>query len=94
MVLDHQYRIAGVNEALEHVEQALDVGEVQAGGRLVENIERLAGRSPTQLGGELDPLRLTAGERRRGLAEANVAHPHVAQGFEALADARHVGEKV
>src|SRR3712207_7037576 len=50
-------------------EQLLDVGEVQAGGRLVEDVDAaLVGH----VGGELEPLSLAAGQRRERLAEAEV----------------------
>ena len=39
VVLDDQQAVAGVDEALEDAEQALDVGEVEAGGGLVEDEE-------------------------------------------------------
>ena len=52
--------------------QQLDVGEVQPGRRLVEQIERPAGALLDQFAGELDPLGLAAGERGRGLAELHV----------------------
>ncbi len=69
IVLDHQHRVAGVDEVVQHLQQHLDVGEVQAGRRLVEQVERLAGALLHQLAGQLDPLGLAAGERRRRLAE-------------------------
>src|SRR5579862_400689 len=43
MVLDDQHGIAERYEAVQHVEQFLHVVEVQARGRLVENIQRAAG---------------------------------------------------
>ena len=43
IVLDHQHRVAGVDEVVQHLQQQLDVGEVQAGRRLVEQVERAAG---------------------------------------------------
>ena len=36
VVLDHDDRLAGVDEAVEQAEQLLDVREVKAGGRLVD----------------------------------------------------------
>ena len=39
VVLDHQHRVAGVDQAMEHVDQLLDIGHVQADGRLVEHVE-------------------------------------------------------
>ena len=70
VVLDHDQRVAGVAQRVQHVQQQLDVGEVQAGGRLVEDVERAAGVALGQLERELDALRLAARERRRALAEA------------------------
>ena len=57
-----------VDEAVEQAEQLLDVGEVQAGGRLVEHDRR----SPVlaQVGGQLEPLPLAAGQGGQRLAEA------------------------
>ena len=76
VVRDDDDRLAGVDEAVEQAEQLLDVGEVQAGGRLVEDVDAaLLG----QVGGQLEPLPLAAGQRRERLAEAEVAEPDVGQ---------------
>ena len=75
-------RVAQVGQAMDDVEELADVVEVQAGGRLVEDVEGLAGVGPGQLGGELDALGLAAGERRRGLAERDVAEADVVQGLQ------------
>src|SRR5665648_242834 len=55
VVLDDDDRLAGVDETVEQAEQLLDVGEVQAGGRLVQDVDaaRLA-----HAGGQLEPLTL------------------------------------
>src|SRR4051794_17002216 len=94
VVLDHDDAVAGVDEATEHVEQALNVGEVQAGGRLVEDVEGVAGGDLGELGRQLHPLRLAAGERRRGLAEADVVEADIVQGAQAAGDLRHVLEEL
>ena len=39
VVLDHDHRLAGVDDPVEQAEQLLDVGEMQAGGRLVEDVD-------------------------------------------------------
>src|ERR1700733_1393925 len=72
VVLDHNYRVARVCQTAEHAEQPLDVVEVQTGGRLVEDVKRATGRAPREFLGELDALRLTAGESRRRPAGGNV----------------------
>ena len=45
-----------------------------------------------QLAGQLDPLGLAAGERRRRLAELDVIEPDVVQGLEHRGDLGNVGE--
>jgi hypothetical protein len=68
---------------------ACDVLEMQAGGRLVEDVERAAGGAARQLLRQLDALRLAARERRRLLADMDVAEPDALQGLELVADRRH-----
>ncbi len=59
------------------------VCDVQAGGRLVQDIDGLAGRALGQLGGELDALRLAAGQRGGRLPELDVPQPDLAHGSRA-----------
>jgi hypothetical protein len=65
--------LPGVAQLVQHLQQQVDVGEVQAGGRLVEDVQRAAGVALGQLERELDALRLAARQRGRALAEADVA---------------------
>ena len=74
--------------SMSAVEEHLDVGEVQARRRLVEHVERAAGRLARELARELHALRFAARERRRRLAERDVAEADLAQRLEPLADAR------
>ena len=48
VVLDDDDRLAGVDEPVEQAEQLLDVGEVEAGGRLVEDED--GGARPIEIG--------------------------------------------
>ena len=82
VVLDDEDRVAAVDQPMEDLEQLLDVGEVEAGRRLVEDVQRPAGRPPRELGRELDALRLAAGQRRRRLAEVDVAEADVVERLE------------
>src|SRR5262245_21621 len=66
---------------------------MQAGGRLVEQVERLAGALLHQLAGQLDPLGLAPGERGRRLAELDVVQAHVMQGLELVPHVRDVLEQ-
>ena len=76
IVLDHHHGVAGVDQLVQHFEQLGDVVEMQARRRLVEDVERAPGGAPRQLLGELDALRLAARQRRRLLADMDVAEPH------------------
>ena len=61
VVLDHDDGVAGVHQAVEAFEEALDVGEVEAGGRLVEDGEEApAALQLREFVRELDALRLAA----------------------------------
>ena len=79
VVLDDDHRLAGVDEPVEQPEQLLDVGEVQAGRRLVEDVDVALLR---HVRGQLEPLPLAAGQRRERLAEAEVAEPDVGEPVE------------
>jgi hypothetical protein len=78
-VLDDQHGVAGVDQAVEHREEAAHVLEVQAGGRLVQQVEGAAGVALGQLAGELDPLGLAAGQGGGRLAERDVAEADLDQ---------------
>ena len=82
VVLDDDDGVPLRREAVEHLEQLADVVEVQAGGGLVEDVERLARALLDQLAGQLDALGLAAGEGRRRLAELEVVEPDVVQRLE------------
>src|SRR5712692_2854983 len=73
MVLDDQHGVAEIDEALQDVEKFSHVVEVQAGGGLVEDVERASCLSFRELACQLDALRFAAGERGGGLAEGDVA---------------------
>ena len=38
MVFDHDHRVAGVDETVQHPEQRAHVGDVEPGGRRVQNV--------------------------------------------------------
>src|SRR5690606_16084300 len=94
VVLDDDDRVALVHQPVEDPEQLADVVEVQPGGRLVQHVDGPAGGASLQLGGELDPLRLTAGEGGGGLAEPHVAQADVDQGPQVPVDGGDGGEEL
>src|SRR5262245_49430619 len=75
VVLDDDDCVALVDEPAQDAEQLADVFEVETGRGLVEEVYGPAGRPLLQFRGELDPLRLAAGEGGRGLAEPDIAEP-------------------
>ena len=77
---------------MEDIQQLAHVVEMQPGGRLIQDIERLARPFFHQLARQLDPLRLAAGKRRRGLPQLDVIETDVVQGLQHPRDLGDVGE--
>src|SRR5712691_11047492 len=93
VVLDHHHRVAGVAQSMQHFEQQLDVVEMQACGRLVEDVQRAPGVALRELERQLHALRLAARERRRRLAQPHVAQADVDQRLQLSGDRRNRGEE-
>src|SRR3954471_22312484 len=94
IVLDDDHRVARVDQRVQHLQQLPDVLEMQAGGRLVQDVDGLARGAPAQFLGELDPLRLPARQRGRLLADMDVAQAHLLQGHQLVVDRRHRLEEI
>ena len=93
VVLDHDHRVAGVDQPSQRADQHRDVGRVQACRRLVEQVQPvLASAGLGQRLGELQPLGLAARERRRGLRQREVAEAEVQQRLERGRDAPVISE--
>ena len=58
VVLDDDDRVPRVHELLQHIHKPVHIRDVQAGRRLVEDIERAACGAAGELRGELDALGL------------------------------------
>jgi hypothetical protein len=87
-VLDDDDGLAGVHQPVEEPEQLLDVGEVQAGARLVEHVDAaLLG----EMRGELEPLPFAAREGREGLADREVTEADVGETTEDRVRGRNAG---
>ncbi len=90
VVLDHEDRVAQVAQLVQDVDEARGVAAVQADGGLVEHVER-AHQPRAQRGGELDALRLAAGERGGQAVERQVFQANLVQELQPLADlAQHL----
>ena len=81
------------NQSLQDVEQLVNVGEMQAGGGLVEDVDGPAGGTFRQFFGEFDALCFAAGKRRCRLAQLDVTEPHVEQCLQLLIYLRNVFEQ-
>ncbi len=60
VVFYDQYRIAEIDETVQYFEELMDVGEVEAGGGLVQDVQGLPGGLAGKFRGEFDSLRLAA----------------------------------
>ena len=95
VVLDDDHGVSRVHQPVEHLDQHAHVVEVQAGRRLVENVELPAARACRRCGElarDLEPLRLAARERGGGLAQPEVAEPDLLELPERGAELRLVAE--
>ena len=79
VVVDHDDRRSGVEQPVEHPDQRCYVERVQAGGWLVEDVQRAA-LAGAKSGCDPKPLGLTAGQGRRRLAETQVAQADLGDG--------------
>ena len=66
----HHHGIARVDEAVQLTIEQIDIGGMQPGRRLVEDVEGMSPPGPLQFGGELDPLGLATRQLGRGLSES------------------------
>ena len=82
LVLDHHDRVSQANQLLEDHEQALDVGEMQARRRFVEDVQHATASGPAELGGQLDALGFATRKSRARLPQRKVAKPDVMQRLE------------
>ena len=71
-MFNNHNRVAFAFQTTYDFEQQGNVGEVQAGGGFVEDVERSAGVAFGEFEGEFDALGFAAGEGGGGLAEADV----------------------
>ena len=78
----------------KHFEQLGQIVEMQSGRRFVQQIQSAPGIRPSEFCGQLDPLRLAAGERRCGLSERQIIQTNVAQRLQNAANLGNVLEQL
>src|SRR6266702_8282251 len=93
MVLDDEHGISEVDQALKNVEKFSHVVEMQAGGGLIEDVERAAGLALGKFAGQFDALGFAAGKRGGGLAERDVAEADFDECRKFLLNLRNVLER-
>ena len=103
IVLDHDDRMPGIHQPLQHLDEPANIRDVQANRRLFENEQIAAGhalelvrfpQAGEQMRDQLHALRLAAAQGRAGLAEPQIAEARVAQGRQRPFDALHRAKKV
>ena len=72
-MLDDDHGVALIDQRMQHFQQFAHIVEMQAGGRFIENIKRLARRAAREFLGQLDALRLAARQGRRRLPDLDIA---------------------
>ena len=93
IVLDDQHRVALIDQARQHREQAAHVFEMQTSGGFVEQINGVAGGPLGKLGGEFHALRFATRQRGGRLTQAHVAEPHIDQRLHVARDGWLIGEE-
>ena len=86
VVFDYQHGVPPVDEPVEDGQEGVDVLEMEAGGRFVENEEGLAGVAFGEFGGEFHALVLSAGKGGGGLSELDVAEAYILKHFDFFQD--------
>src|SRR6185437_2872980 len=92
IMLDDQHGVSKGYQTVENVEEFFYVVEMEAGGWLVEDIERAAGLAAGKLAGELGALGFAAGKRGGGLAELDVTEADIGKRLELLLDGGNIFE--
>ena len=92
-MFDDQQRVSRAAQFEQHFEQFGHVMEMQAGGRLVQNIKRSAGGFAAEFGRQFDALRFAAAQGRRRLPEPDVAQADFRQRQAGIINLRHGAEK-
>ena len=85
VMLDHQHGVAEIPQVFERTEQPCVVARVQPDARLIQHVKHAAQSRPN-LRRQANPLCFSAGERRRGALQTEVAQAHGEKKVDALRD--------
>src|ERR1700722_2289130 len=93
IVLNDDERRAGFEKLAECGEKFCDIVKVEAGCRLVEDVENFFVLGAREMRGELEALGFAAGKGGRGLTEAQIAEANLVEDAKLRNNFRHVGEE-
>src|SRR2546429_5872041 len=79
IVLNHNHRITCIAQLHQHLQQFLNVGEMQSGRWLIENVQGAPGCLFRKLRGEFYALGFPAGESCPGLAKSQITETYIEQ---------------
>jgi len=81
-VFDDDQRVAHGQQRVEAVQQLDNIGEVQAGGGLVQEKQRAVASGGGHVSGQFQALGFAGRQRGGGLAQSQVVQAHVDQLFQ------------
>ncbi len=93
MVFDDNDGIATGRQLAEHIPENLDILEVEARCRFIEQVDHFLSGFACKFRSKLEALGFTAAEGRHGLAEFHIREAHIAQTFELRQNFRLVLEE-
>src|SRR5207253_5566230 len=79
IVFNHDHRITRVAQLHQHLQQFLNVGEMQSGRRLIENVKGAPSRLFRKLCSEFYALGFPAGESGSALAKSQITETYIEQ---------------
>ena len=93
-MFNHHNGVARIAQLVQHFEEQVNVGVVQAGGGFVQYVQGAAGVALAQLQRQLDALRLAPRQGGGRLAQLDVRQAHIQQGLQLARNGRHGLHKV
>ncbi len=94
IVLNDHHGVARIHELVQHLQQQVDVGKVQARGGFIQNVKRAPGVAFGQLQRQLHPLCFAPRQGGGGLPQADVAQAHIGQGLQLAVQHGHSGKHI
>ncbi len=93
VVFDDHHRVSLIEQDIQRFEQRPDVVQVETGGGLVEQEQRVGLSGPGDVSRKPESLSLTRAERVQGLAQAQIAQTDRLEYFERAGHPRSLAEE-